>query len=95
MSGKTEQRIDALLRSEGLADPPPDLVARIMDGLPPEESAVDRWNRIALPFALLAALAALALGLDKLTGDSAAPADPVATITTDTELDPVLALSRR
>jgi hypothetical protein len=92
---RDEQRIDALLRGDGPAEPASDLVARIMDALPPEESAVDRWNRIALPFALLAALLALALGLDRLADSGAAPPDPVATITTDVELDPVLALRRR
>jgi hypothetical protein len=87
---------------EGPAEPAPDLVARIMRGIdraePVGESAVDRFNRVAWPFALVAGLAALVLGLGALAGGDAPPADPVAAITAnadaDADVDRVLALRR-
>ena len=95
-----EGRLAEILGAEGPASPGEGLVARIMDGIPgadgePRESAFDRWNRVALPVAIAAALAASLLVV--LTSRAPAPADPVGAITAEPGdgLDELLTISKR
>ena len=91
-----EDRLAELLGAEGPALPAPDLAARIMAALPDSpESAFDRWNRVALPVALAAALAASLLVA--LTSRPRPPVDPIDAITSETQarLDGLIAVEDR